>query len=86
MCGKLWLHGPVRVMGIDDEGMAVAARRMAMRMRMGLRTFPAFVFMLVVFVVDVQMAVMLGRVFVFQHNRIAIRPEPCGRKGPGQGE
>ena len=59
---------------IDDEGVPVSDRRMAVGMAMGLGTLPSFVLVLVMFVVDVQVLVLHGVVPVHEHLRIIRRP------------
>ena len=51
---------------IDDEGVPVPDRRMAVGMAMGLGTLPSFVLVLVMFVVHVQVLVVHGGVAVGQ--------------------
>jgi hypothetical protein len=76
---------PDLVVAVDDVGVLVVERAMAVRVAVGFGSFPAFVFVGVVRVMNMQVFVGQGLVPVRQFARILGRPEgECGG-GRGQG-
>ena len=68
---------------VDHEGVPVPNRRMPVRVPMGLGSLPAFMLVLVVFVVDVQVLVFRRLVPVHEHARVFGRPQRDRGGGAG---
>ena len=69
------------MMIIDHVAMAVSHRGMAVGVAMWLTSFPAFMFMLVMFVVHMQVRMVHSLVSMLKFNDITSRPQDC----PGYG-
>ncbi len=69
------------MMKIDHVAMAVSHRVMAVGVAMWLASFPAFMFMLVMFVVHMQVRMDHSLVRMLKFNDITSRPQHC----PGYG-
>ena len=67
------------MMQIDNVGMLVFQRRVAMGMTLRFGSFPAFVVMVMVLVMDVHMLMFLRSVVVLQFDRIVGRGEAFGK-------
>ena len=71
---KILLARPYRVVEVDDVGMLVLHLRVKVGMAMWLRPLPAFVYMLMVLVVEMGVLVLGFLVQVFQVARVVRRP------------
>lgn len=73
-------------MAVDRHGVGVALGGVAVRVAVWLGAFPAFVRVLMVFVVNVQMLVPQCWMFVRQRLFVDRPPEPCRGQGAGGAE
>lgn len=62
--------GPYQMVAIDHEVVPMPAARMVMGMTMGLRPLPALMFVLVVFVVVVQVGMLNGVMVMLERDRV----------------
>ena len=67
---------PVPVVCINDESVPVTQRRVAVRVCVRFRSFPAFMFVLMVLVVHMHVLMFDGVVHVFEFVRVVRRPDP----------
>ena len=65
------------MMIIDHVAMAVSHRGMAVGVAMWIASFPAFMFMLVMFVVRMQVRMADGLVRMLEFKHITSRPQDC---------
>ncbi len=72
------------MMVVDHVTMAVSHRVVTMKVGMWLGSFPDFMFMLVMFVVRVQVRMVHGLVTMIEFTDIASRPQHCPRYGRTQ--
>jgi hypothetical protein len=67
--------GPLNVVSVDDEGMGMAHWSVPVRMGVRLRPFPAFMFMLVMFVMDMEVFVPEARMDMLDRDRVSRGPK-----------
>jgi hypothetical protein len=84
-CGVV-SRGPVLMVQVDDEAMAVAQPGVAMRVAVRLGPLPALVLMAVMLVVEVQMLVAHFRVLVLEQLGIGRRPQPQRKQARAEHE
>ena len=67
--------GPLNVVSVDDEGMGMAHWSVPVRMGVRLRPLPAFMFMLVMFVMDMEVFVPKVRMDMLDLDRVSRGPQ-----------